>query len=163
MNKKCIIIGNGPSRRQWILKNFTDITFGCNQIYTEYLPTFLIAQDRAVLEQMGRDSVRTVFMPQDRLRQFGNCGILNMQPIAYPERGSQVLLSGHWAILLAARLGFTNLKCIGFDLGPESIYRDLTDTNTAEYYQCTPDRQKRFLDQMQDLFPDVNIVFIDRE
>lgn len=158
----CRIIGNGPGRRQWILKNFTHITFGCNQIYRDYLPTFLIAQDRAVLEQMGRDGVRTVFVPQDRLRQYGTCGIPNVQPIAYPERGNQVLLSGHWAMLLAARLGFTRLECIGFDLGPESIYRDLTETNTAEHYQCTADREQQFLRQMQDLFPDVDIIFLDR-
>ena len=159
---QCVIIGNGPSRRSQSLSAITDITFGCNQIYQEYQPTFLIAQDRAVLEQMGCAGVRTVFVPQDRLRQYGTCGIPNVQPIAYPERGSQVLLSGHWAMLLAARLGFTELKCIGFDLGPDSIYRELTDTNTAEHYQCTADREQRFLNQLQNLFPDVNCIFTNR-
>lgn len=151
------IIGNGPSRAQQDLTQLTGITFGCNQIYQDFQPTFLVAQDRAVLEQMGHDRIRTVFVPQDRMRQYGTCGIRNMQPIRHPEQGDHVLLSGHWAMLLAARLGFTQLECIGFDLGPKSIYRDLTETNTAEHYQCTTEREQRFHQQLATLFPDVVI------
>ena len=151
------ILGNGPSRRQWRPSPYPWVTFGCNHIYQDFKPTFLIAQDKAVLQQMARDRVRTVFVPQDRIRQYGTCGIRNVQPIHHPEQGDQVLLSGHWAMLLAARMGFTQLNCFGFDGGPKSIYRPLTDTNTPEHYQCTQERHDRFVKQLATLFPHVNI------
>ena len=158
---RCTIIGNGPSRRQYILKNIEGVTFGCNQIYTEYRPTFLVAQDRHVLEQMSRDRVHTVFVPQERWRLFRNDSrmrhISNMQAIVQPTTGSTQLLSGHWCMLLAAQLGFTHLRLMGFDHGPDSLYRAHTDTNTTAVYQCTAERHENFKKNLLRQFPDLEI------
>jgi hypothetical protein len=158
---RCTIIGNGLSRKNYILKNIAGITFGCNQIYTEYRPTFLVAQDRHVLEQMSSDRVHTVFVPQERWRLFRNDSrmrhITNMQAIGQPTTGSTQLLSGHWCMLLAAQLGFTQLRLMGFDGGPDSCYRSHTDTNTTEVYQCTEQRDVIFKKNLLKQFPDLEI------
>ena len=158
---RCTIIGNGPSRKNYILKNIEGMTFGCNQIYKEYQPTFLVAQDRHVLEKMSSDRVHTVFVPQERWRMFRNDSrmkhIRNMQAIGLPTTGPTQLLSGHWCMLLAAQLGFTQLRLLAFDGGPDSLYRGHTDTNTAAAYQASKEKDTVFTANILKQFRDLDI------
>ena len=60
---KCTIIGNGESRKQYNLTKLNHPTFGCNQIYKEFMPDWLIAKDKRVLEQMSKDGIQQVYLP----------------------------------------------------------------------------------------------------
>ena len=46
---RCVVIGNGPSRKLTPLEQIKWPTFGCNQIYKDFQPNYLLAQDKAVL------------------------------------------------------------------------------------------------------------------
>jgi len=152
----CTIIGNGSSRKNYILKNIEGITFGSNTVYLEHLPSFLIAQDVKILEQMSRDRVQTVFVPRDRRRiQRDPIGIPNMQLMeSLPNQHFRLLLSGEWCMVLAARLGFTRLHLIAFDGGPGHADRGRTASNqTLEWCESTLTRYQTFERDLLGHFP----------
>jgi len=156
----CTIIGNGASRKTYILKNIQGITFGSNTVYREHLPSFLIAQDVEILEQMARDRVQTVFVPRDRRRQQRDpLGIPNIQLMeSLPRQHFKLLLSGEWCMVLAARLGFTHLHLIGFDGGPLHADRGRTASNqTLEWCESTLARYQAFEKDLLQHFPHLHI------
>lgn len=157
---RCTIIGNGPSRKQYILKNIEGVTFGSNTVYREHLPTFLVAQDTEILHQMALDGVHTVFVPRVRRSTATRMrGIHNVQTIeAWPGQTYRFLLSGEWCMILAARLGFTGLHLIGFDGGPAHADRGLTASNqTLEWCESTLTRWKGFERELLQHFPQLQI------
>ena len=121
---QCTIIGNGHSRKKHALNDIDHTTFGCNQIYKEYNPTYLIAKDKRVLEQMSKDSVKKVYLPMMSYRAHrhdSTITIPEMIEIRFPYFRMNSWLTGEIAIVLAAQLGFTDIDVIGFDGGPDSI------------------------------------------
>lgn len=54
MPSKCFIIGNGTSREGVDLEKFRahGITIGCNRLYTEFEPDFLITLDKDVVDEI---------------------------------------------------------------------------------------------------------------
>lgn len=153
---RCTIIGNGPSRNNYILKNIEGTTFGCNQIYTGYRPTFLVAQDTEILHAMAQDGVHTVFVPRVRRSTATRIqGIRNVQVIeAWPGQTFRFLLSGEWCMILAARLGFTHLHLIAFDGGPAHADRGRTASNqTLQWCESTLTRWQGFERELLEHFP----------
>lgn len=157
---RCTIIGNGPSRKNYILRNIEGITFGSNTVYREHLPSFLVAQDPDILEQIACDRVHTVFVPRDRRRQQrGNLNIPNIQLMeSLPNQHFKLLLSGEWCMVLAARLGFRQLHLIGFDGGPAHADRGLTASNqTLQWCESTLTRYQAFERDLLEHFPGLQI------
>lgn len=126
--KRCVIIGNGPSRRLTDLYSIPHTTFGCNQIYREFQPNYLLAQDREVLHQMKMDAVlEPVYVPQLSYRQFKDnthTQIHDMRELRLPNTRMNSWLTGEQAMVMAAQLGFTHIDLLGFDGGTDSLYRD---------------------------------------
>jgi hypothetical protein len=126
--KRCVIIGNGLSRKLMPLDQIPWPTFGCNQIYREFQPDYLLAQDRNVLIGMRKDGVtEPVWVPHHSYRRFSTdtqTQIHDMREIRFPHVRMNSWLTGEQAIVLAAQLGFTRMDLIGFDGGTESMYRE---------------------------------------
>lgn len=60
--KSAVIIGNGTSRKFFNLEKFTVPTFGCNYLYKEFQPTYLVAIDDPILEVLYKSEY-----PQHRI------------------------------------------------------------------------------------------------
>ena len=46
------IIGNGPSRKQIALEKLDGVTFGCNALYRDFRPDYLIGGDAAIIKEI---------------------------------------------------------------------------------------------------------------
>ena len=154
--KRCVIIGNGPSRHLVPLDQIAWPTFGCNQIYQDYQPDYLLAQDKEVLHQMQKDHVtEPVYVAQESYRR--HCSdtrtlLHDMREIRFPHVRMNSWLTGEQAIVLAAQLGFIRIDLIGFDGGVESIYRQPQDTA-----QPHRDRYQRNFKIIQEYYPRILI------
>ena len=49
------IIGNGPSRRDLMLDTLPGITFGCNALYRDFAPDYLVSGDSRILKEICGD------------------------------------------------------------------------------------------------------------
>ena len=158
---ECTVIGNGHSRRKHNLEDINHPTFGCNQIYTEYQPSWPIAKDRRVLEQMTRDGVKQVYVPMMSHRAHRETSTINipdMREIRFPLFRMNSWLTGEIAIVFAAQMGFKNINVIGFDGGHTSMYRGNTDTNSSMIHCQVPKwRYEHTFDKIYAHYPDINI------
>ena len=46
------IIGNGPSRQQVKLNKLEGTTFGCNALYRDFTPDYLVSGDAGVIKEI---------------------------------------------------------------------------------------------------------------
>lgn len=154
--QRCYIIGNGHSRQHFPLHEIAYPTFGCNQLYRDFQPTYLLAQDHAVLRQMTRDGYQgEVWVPPHKYRT-GEGLYANMRAIRADI--TETWLTGEWCIIMAAQLGFDRMDLIGFDGGPDSMYRDRTSTNQSlEVCQTHRNRYQRSFNILQQRFPHITI------
>lgn len=154
--KRCVIIGNGPSRRLTPLDQIKWPTFGCNQIYRDYQPDYLLAQDKAVLHQMQQDGViQPVYVPQSSYRRHRHSTytqLHDMRELKFPHTRMNSWLTGEQAIVMAAQLGFNRIDLVAFDGGPESIYRE-----PQKQAQPHRERYQRTLRTIQEYFPHIKI------
>lgn len=154
--RRCVIIGNGPSRRLTDLYSIPHTTFGCNQIYREFQPNYLLAQDNRVLHEMKMDALlEPVYVPQLSYRQFKNNShtqIHDMRELRLPHIRMNSWLTGEQAIVMAAQLGFNHIDLLGFDGGRESLYRDPQDN-------AQPHRERyiKTFKIIQEYFPKIKI------
>ena len=154
--KRCVIIGNGLSRKLMPLDQIAWPTFGCNQIYREFQPDYLLAQDRGVLMEMRRDGVtEPVYVAQESYRRFSTSTetqLHDMREIKFPHVRMNSWLTGEQAIVLAAQLGFTRIDLIGFDGGVESMYREPQGTQ-----QPSIDRYLTNFKKILEYYPKIRI------
>jgi hypothetical protein len=154
--KRCVIIGNGPSRHLVPLDQIAWPTFGCNQIYQDYQPDYLLAQDREVIHQMQKDHVtEPVYVAQHQYRKYSTSTFTqlhDMREIKFPHVRMNSWLTGEQAMVLAAQLGFTRMDLVGFDGGPESIYRE-----PQRQAQPHRERYQRTLQTIKEYFPHIKI------
>lgn len=138
----CVIIGNGPSRQLHDITSIKLPTFGCNQIYRDHQPTYLLAQDRKILNQMQTDGITCpVYVPYMVWRRYStdtHTQLPDMRPIK-TKMITKKYLTGEWCVILASQLGFKHCLLLGFDGGVASIYRqDYTHAQpTQERYAKT--------------------------
>ena len=52
LTKQAYIIGNGPSRLEFYLSELEGTTFGCNALYRDYKPDWLIGGDAAIIKEI---------------------------------------------------------------------------------------------------------------
>jgi hypothetical protein len=108
-NKKAIIVGNGVSRRGVDLAelNRYAIMFGCNAIYREYFPEFIVSLDKGMIKELYDSKY-----PEERLiipthdEQY-EPAIFNP---SRPRNNAGMIAMDH-----AIRRGYDYLVCLGMD------------------------------------------------
>jgi hypothetical protein len=111
------VIGNGPSRQQFDLHciNATMTTYGCNALYRDFMPDYLISMDYNMVKEILDKKVhyRTSFHTQhenriDKLQEGG-------EPINFFWGFRETNDSGNSALRLALQHDNTSVYLIGFD------------------------------------------------
>ena len=52
MDSVAYIIGNGPSRKGLDLNTLNGVTFGCNALYRDYSPDYLVSGDATIIKEI---------------------------------------------------------------------------------------------------------------
>jgi hypothetical protein len=121
-----IIIGNGKSRLQFDLDQLKThgVTFGCNGIYRDFSPDYLVAMDRNMVDEIidHKAYMNSVFYTQ-----YDNAIekkiIRDRLPINFTQPISETNDSGTSAVKLASGFGFTRIFMIGFDYISEDPHK----------------------------------------
>lgn len=115
MEKLAFVIGNGPSRKEIDLSQLEQhgITLGCNALYREYFPKYLIAMDDKIIteiEHSNYPSHRFIVPPEKERYEFTT-----------GRRANSGMLAMEHAIIN----GYKKLYCIGFDsffMGLDNVF-----------------------------------------
>jgi hypothetical protein len=133
------VLGNGKSRLQLDLiklKPFGKI-FGCNALYREFAPDYLISVDQPMLQEItnsGYHKTNAVWTTQRNQNKFPGVNVL------VPSKGWS---SGPTALHFATTLGFKRIYIVGFDYSGvkgkvNNVYADSKNykksADTATYY-----------------------------
>jgi hypothetical protein len=117
VNIACVI-GNGPSRNQLDLHciNATMYTYGCNAIYRDFIPNYLISMDWAIVEEILTNDIhhRTNFYTQDSA-QFNHMSVEKKERINWLKPMNKRLDSGNSALEVALSHDYDVIYMIGFD------------------------------------------------
>lgn len=143
---RALVIGNGESRKNIdifaISKNY--ITVGCNALHRDFIPDHLVCCDnRMVIEALSNSNdVPRIYTREryyrDHRKIAKNKNVFRLPELPYEGQQKQDQPihwgSGPYAILLACKLGFTEINLLGFDLyGTDNkvnnIYKDTTNYN----------------------------------
>lgn len=135
-----LVIGNGESRRHIDLEIFKkDHTLiGCNAIHRNIDVDHLICCDKRMIDEALKNNVQsTIYIREDRISLFPQLEIVPQLPYQGETKKDQPEHwgSGPYAVLLAAILGFKNIKLLGFDLYP-------LDNKVNNIYKDTPNYSK---------------------
>lgn len=113
--KDAFIIGNGKSRQQFDLRKLPADTYGCNGLYRDYAPNFLIVVDRYMyseVKESGYGEKNIVYTNHSSMTKFG--GTCHLIP-SNPHRGA-----GPTATHIAIHDGHKNLFMLGFDCAEDT-------------------------------------------
>jgi hypothetical protein len=135
MNIACVI-GNGPSRKELDLHciNATMTTYGCNALYRDFMPNYLISMDILMVCEIidNRIHHQTKFYTQhhnklDKLAEEG-------EPINFCKIQRETHDSGNSALRLALENRHETIYVIGFDYSsdPSSLPNVYTGTNNYQ-------------------------------
>lgn len=107
-NSVAFIIGNGVSRLSIDLNRLNGITYGCNAIYREFYPDFLVSVDKAMIEEILESDY-----PKERLivRSHPGLDIPEIKKLKWRDS-----CSGISALRLALEKNYEKIVLIGFDL-----------------------------------------------
>lgn len=126
--KNAYVIGNGKSRIGFDLEKLPADTYGCNALYRDYSPNFLIAVDRHMYKEIveskyGESNI--VYTNHNCMSKFG--GTSHLIP-SNPHRGA-----GPTATHIAIHDGHTKLFLLGFDCAEDNadnnVYVDTINYN----------------------------------
>ena len=128
---QAFVIGNGESRRNTNISNLKSdhILIGCNAIHRDHTMDHLICCDRRMAEEAinNPDNSKTNIYVRDdwwryyfKIRKHKKTKTLPELPYQGERKQDQPLHwgSGCYAVLVAADLGFEEIKLLGFDLYP---------------------------------------------
>ena len=111
-----VVLGNGPSRIKFDLTKITywATTFGCNAIYRDYMPDYLIAMDPHMVEEIVHSGFHhyTQFYTQ---HENSIDELALREPIHFVASEPDTLDSGNSAIKLAIQRGHRLIYLVGFD------------------------------------------------
>lgn len=125
---RAFIIGNGKSRDGFDLEQLREhgTIYGCNALYRDFKPDYLIAIDDAITEEIkGSDFPQDKFIYPPFEEQF-----------EHPEFNPFTRLrsnAGMNAMIEALKHGHRELVCLGFDF---IIQNDLATDNVYEGTEC---------------------------
>ncbi len=126
-NKDAFIIGNGKSRAGFDLYSLPQDTYGCNALYRDYTPDFLIVVDRKMYSEVkdaeyGEKNI--VYTNHFNITRFGGkCHLIPNNPY----KGA-----GPCATHIAIHDGHTDLYLLGFDCAEDGVDNNVY-VNTENY------------------------------
>lgn len=129
--KNAYIIGNGESRLGFNLSTLPKDTYGCNALYRDYTPDYLIVIDLPIYQEViasGYNVQNIVYTNRSNMKRVqGNSHLIPYNP--YYGAGTT-------AMHIAINDGHTNLICIGFDCGVDgpnnNVYKDTNAYRSKE-------------------------------
>jgi len=135
MNIACVI-GNGPSRKTLSLETIGSkmTTYGCNALYRDYMPDYLISMDILMVCEVVDNKVhhKTKFYTQhcNKMDELANSG----EPINFCKIERETHDSGNSALRLAMSNEHEIVYVIGFDYSsdPSSLPNVYTGTNNYQ-------------------------------
>ena len=130
-----ICLGNGLSRQEYPLWKFGhtnkrkiaryyNVMYGCNGVFREWHPDFLIATHQLLATQIPKDLVESTYAPQEIMRRHAG---MNLLP------GCQRLDAGSAAAYLAAFHGAKRVFLYGYD-GQPDVGKNNNVYAGSEYY-----------------------------
>ena len=115
MSVACVI-GNGPSRLNFDLCQINKLmtTYGCNALYRDFMPNYLISMDYAMVKEILDNNIhhQLPFYTQHENRIDE---LAKTQPINFFWGMSETLDSGNGAVKLALEHEHDTVYMIGFD------------------------------------------------
>lgn len=133
MNVACVI-GNGPSRKELDLHciNATMHTYGCNALYRDFMPNYLISMDWPIVVEILENDVhyRTNFYTQDNAN-FNHMSVDKKERINWLKPMNKRLDSGNSALEVALDHEYETIYMIGFDYNTDdklpNVYHGTTN------------------------------------
>jgi len=140
--KSAVVIGNGLDRLNFDLKNLKNKkmqTYGCNALYRDFAPDFLIA----VNSEICRDIARSNYCNNNIVYAHAN------EIVQYPEKFHLIPQDPNWnAGSLAAYLAcfdcHEKVYMIGFDGNDTSGFSNNVYSNTLGYTSASVDNNDRY-------------------
>lgn len=115
--KIAFVLGNGRSRLSFDIQKLKKYgtVYGCNRIYDDYIPDYLVSVDKAMIDMLLLDDIqtKTKIYVDKRIydKHYGNTRSLHtIEPYV-----DGIIDSGNLACMLAAQHGHTQVYMIGFD------------------------------------------------
>jgi hypothetical protein len=126
--QRAFVLGNGTSRLQVNCQYLTQYgtVYGCNAIYRDFLPDYLIAVDRKMLDELKENDVQnltSVWTNSRHNNQYPNFNFIE------PSKGWS---SGPTALWLASNHDYDEIYILGFD------YQGTEDNLINNVYASTP-------------------------
>jgi len=115
--KIAFVLGNGLSRLDFDITKLHKFgtVIGCNRIYDDLLPDYIVSVDRAMIDiilESGVDHLTKVFIDHRQYHQYySHIKTLSMIDAQVPD----IIGSGDLACMLACMLEHTHVYLIGFD------------------------------------------------
>lgn len=156
--KDAYIIGNGESRIDFDLYSLPQDTYGCNALYRDYEPDYLIVVDQHMYKEIlesGYGEKNIVYTNHLNMSRYG--GVSHLIP-NNPHKGT-----GTTAVHIALHDGHTKLFLLGFDNDANgknnNVYKNTNAYNDdkTEVHQTIWGRQ--IFDIMKSR-PDVHFTFV---
>ena len=155
------VIGNGTSRSDFELSKLNDngIIYGCNALYRDFTPDYLVAIDDGIIEEITKSDFpeeQCLFPPMEERWEPAEC-----------NPGKPRSNAGINAVLEAIKKGHKSIYGLGFDFlvkGNQSISNmyDGTENYTPETRATVHDSngRTRYLEYVADKYPDVKFTFV---
>ena len=124
-NNPAFIIGNGESRRSFDLNDIKSVApiFGCNAIYRDFSPDWLVAVDEGVIDEITSSKFpkESTLFPRSKAEEYEPA---DMHPgrNRYPRNNS-----GMYAMQRAIEKDYNVLLCLGFDFLINDSYLSCTN------------------------------------
>lgn len=135
MNLACVI-GNGPSRLNFDLDciNATMYTYGCNALYRDFMPNYLIAMDDQLVREILANKIqyKTNFYTQEK-HMFDHMTVDVNEKINWLKPLDKRLDSGNSALEVALNHAYDIIYMIGFDYNTDDYKLDNVYKGTRHY------------------------------
>lgn len=164
----CCVIGNGTSRLQLNLNliGYRYTTYGCNALYRDYMPDYLISMDIYMVKEILEQDIhlQTNFYTQhdnqiDELQRQG-------EPINFFWGHRSTIDSGNCAVELALNNQHDNVYMIGFDYSSNdstlcNVYSGTTNYHPHNQYPAAYQKEVKWIQTLNRLctqYPDQQII-----
>lgn len=112
------LIGNGLSRKPIDLSKLKGDTYGCNLIYTEFMPDYLCLMDKKVMEKVLEDSIDIIpYTWKRKQSEFSKQKVCNANQVNTIESDLHYRNSGLLSLELALeQKKYDTIYFLGYDL-----------------------------------------------
>jgi len=154
VNTPAFIIGNGPSRRGVDLASLEGTTYGCNALYRDFAPDFLVAVDKKMQEEIIASGYHENHICYFRDPQRSPKILQHPNIITWKHHRGAVNNSGIAAVYHAMKHGHRTIVLLGMDLKTErhdaNIYADTP--NYLNQNNKPPKVRRNIFDTLSDWF-----------